>query len=277
MGLRYRWIRRVLWFVFNLLICSCFSLSVCQTAKAQPEPSPAGGDYLHLDDEHDFVSTIGEWLPDEQFEELTVEAWVYFEEFPRPDTFWSIASQANRFNLAISPRGWLGLFVDSDGGIVSGFALGPISADEWVHAVIFCNAGAGGGYSGSGIIDGFSGNLRVSDDSFRIGGIMPTQTRNYFVGENVNLRGYIDEIRVSSILRYSRIPGAFNYEVPEERFETDEDTLCLWHFDEPPIAKRYKDSSGNDYHLWRSGIIATDPYMVESAGKVSITWGKLKQ
>lgn len=278
MGLKYKWICRAFWFAFGLLICSCLSLSICQIAEAQPRPSPAGGNYLWLDEEHDFVSTIERWFPDERFEELTVEAWVYIEELPDPETFWSIVCQADRFNLAISPSGRLGLFVDSDGGDCGGTAVGPIPANEWVHAAIFCTAGAGGGYNGSGFICGrFGGSLRTSDDSFRIGGIMPKETNAMFGGENVNLLGYVDEVRVSSVLRCPRVFGVFDYDVPEERFETDIDTLCLWHFDEDPRARRYKDSSGNDYHLWRSGVIAPDPFIVESEGKVSIAWGQLKQ
>jgi hypothetical protein len=57
----------------------------------------------------------------------------------------------------------------------------------------------------------------------------------------------------------------------EGESDTDKYTLCLWHFDEEPEAKRYKDNSGNDYHLWRSGIRAADPFVVQLKGKFSTT------
>ena len=47
------------------------------------------------------------------------------------------------------------------------------------------------------------GHLIKSNKSLRIGGIIfQDPERSRFVGDNVKLRGYIDEVRISSVVRY---------------------------------------------------------------------------
>ncbi len=54
-------------------------------------------------------------------------------------------------------------------------------------------------------------------------------------------RGLIDELRISDVARYSE---DFT---PQDRFETDDDTLALYHFDEGE-GDVLHDASGNDHH-----------------------------
>lgn len=280
MELKQRWTCREFLFTSNLFMCLCLSLLICQSIRAEPDDlSPAGGGYLQLDDKHDFVSTAGEWFPDEQFMELTVEAWLYLEEAPDFGTFWSVVGQGSRFNLDVGPAYSLGLFVEASDAPCTGFVQGPMPTDEWVHVVILCNAGAGGGFNGAAEFCGpFAGNLRASDAHFRIGGVIPEQRKTRFGGVNVSLQGYIDEVRISSVLRTPPfVAGQFNYELPEERFEIDEATISLWHFDEGSKAKGFEDSSGNGYHLWRSGKRGKEAFAVQPQDKLSVTWGQLKQ
>lgn len=108
-----------------------------------------------------------------------------------------------------------------------------------------------------------------TDKSLRIGGIIfQDPERSRFVGDNVKLRGYIDEVRISNIVRYV----GPEWEVPEGKFEVDEHTISLWHFDEALGLKFFKDASDNEYDLWRSGVWA-----VEAQGKLTTTWGQLKK
>ena len=95
--------------------------------------------------------------------------------------------------------------------------------------------------------------------------------RSHFVGENVKLRGYIDEVRISNVVRYV----GPEWEVPEGKFKVDKHTISLWHFDEAPGLSRFKNASGNGHHLWRSGVIGG--LAVETQGKLTTTWGQLKQ
>ena len=242
------------------------------SSKALPPRSPAGGGMLRLDEKHDFVATANAWFPDEQFEGLTAEAWIYFEVPPEPGTFWSVIGQEGRFNLIIHGNGntlgaW-GYAVGAAGSLISGGASLP--EKEWIHVTAIYDAGAGMGFNGKG---GNwccpRGHLIKSSKPLRIGGIVrQDQGRSRFVGENVKFQGYIDEVRISNIVRYV----GPEWEVPEGKFKVDEHTISLWHFNEAPGLNRFKDASGNGYDLWRSGAFA-----VEAERKLTTTWGKLKQ
>lgn len=87
----------------------------------------------------------------------------------------------------------------------------------------------------------------------------------------MKLRGYIDEVRISNVVRYK----GPEWEVPKGKFEVDAHTISLWHFDEAPGLSRFTDTSGNGHHLWRSGVI--DGLAVEAQRKLTTTWGQLKQ
>ncbi len=70
-------------------------------------------------------------------------------------------------------------------------------------------------------------------------------------GEN-SLRGDLDELRVSSVLRY-----AGNFALAQVPFETDADTLALYHFDER-IPGRSGDAAGTEVLVWAGATPATD-------------------
>ena len=59
---------------------------------------------------------------------------------------------------------------------------------------------------------------------------------------------YIDELRISSVVRYKG-----NYDVPTSAFNTDTDTIGLYHFD-TASDQRYEDSSKSQIPLIRSEI-----------------------
>ena len=242
------------------------------SAKALPPPSPAGGGMLRLDETHDFVATTKAWFPNKQFKGLTAEAWIYFEEAPAPGTFWSVIGQEGRFNLVIHGNGntlgaW-GYAEGAAGSLISGGTSLPIN--EWIHITAIYDASAGKGFNGKG---GNwccpRGHLIKSDKPLRIGGIIPQdQSRSHFIGDNVKVRGYIDEVRISKVVRYV----GPEWEVPKGKFKVDKHTISLWHLDEAPGANRFKDTSGNGHDLWRSGVLA-----VEAQQKLTTTWGQLKR
>jgi formylglycine-generating enzyme required for sulfatase activity/serine/threonine protein kinase len=66
---------------------------------------------------------------------------------------------------------------------------------------------------------------------------------NFYIGTflKYGYKGLIDEVRVSSGVRY---PKEFT---PTDRFETDDQTIALYHFDEGQ-GSDFRDSSGNGYH-----------------------------
>ena len=251
-------------------------ISLC--ANAVP-PSPAGGRMLRLDETHDFVGTGQVWFPEAEFTGLTVEAWIYIEEPPEPSTFWTIFGQEGRFGLVLlhnpnSPVNSLSLGVwGYDEGADSGIAVGGslLPTRKWVHVVAIYDASAGKGVNGKGgntCCPG--GHLIRSDKTLRIGGIVPQDTvnRSHFKGKNLKLRGYIDEVRISNIVRYK----GPEWKVPRHKFKVDKNTISLWHFDEAPWSGRFKDETENGYDLWRSGAMS-----VEAQGKLTTTWAKLKR
>jgi len=66
-------------------------------------------------------------------------------------------------------------------------------------------------------------------------------TGEYVISEGSQFNGVIDEVRISNVARYTE---DFT---PAKRFEADEHTLALYHFDEGE-GDVLKDSSGNDHH-----------------------------
>jgi len=62
---------------------------------------------------------------------------------------------------------------------------------------------------------------------------------------NSGLYGYIEEIRLSSIVRYS----GPTYTVPTEPFITDANTRAVWHFDETPGSTVFEDASSYNNDL----------------------------
>lgn len=255
-----------------IFACLLISTLISFGANALPPPSPAGGMMLQLDETHDFVATVEAWFPNEQFEGLTAEAWIYFEEPPEFATFWAIIGQEGRFALVIhgnqNTLGAWGYHKGANGGLIAGGT--PLPKREWVHVVALYDASAGNGINGKGgnwCCPG--GHLIRTDKPLRIGGIIPQDPEQVrFGGENVKFRGYIDEVRISNIVRYK----GPEWQVPKEFFTVDEHTISLWHFDEALWASRFKDESGNGYDLWRSGFMA-----VETKDKLTTIWGEIKK
>ncbi|MDE0088704.1 MAG: LamG domain-containing protein [Candidatus Poribacteria bacterium] len=264
--------KRYLKTIFQQLVACIFLLTwILMSANAVP-PSPAGGRMLRLDETHDFVGTSEAWFPDEQFEGLTAEAWIYFEEPPEFGTFWTIIGQEGRFGLVLYGNkdtvGTWGYAEGADHGLSAGGDSLPTR--KWVHVVALYDASAGDGVNGKGgnaCCPG--GHLIRSDKPLRIGGIVAQNVnKSHFKGENLKLRGYIDEVRISNIVRYK----GPEWKVPRGKFTVDEHTISLWHFDEAPWSGRFKDESGNGYDLWRSEAMP-----VEAQGKLTTTWGQLKK
>ena len=165
--------------IYRQTLIYIFLMTLIQLSAIALPPSPAGGGMLKLDEKHDFVATTKAWFPDEQFEGLTAEAWIYFEEPPDLFDFWSIIGQEGRFGLVLHGRfdtlGAWGYHEGAISGIIIGGTLVP--KGEWVHVTAIYDAGAGKGINGKGgnwCCPG--GHLIKSDKPLRIGGIVPTRS-----------------------------------------------------------------------------------------------------
>ena len=97
----------------------------------------------------------------------------------------------------------------------------------------------------------YNGNT-ISDSSFAVENL--TFTANTEIG--TTFKGYIDEVRVSNIPRYSA-----NFTPPNKRFRPDDDTVMLIHFDQDNDATEANDvhNKVNEYNFSRDmGEITRD-------------------
>jgi hypothetical protein len=114
-----------------------------------------------------------------------------------------------------------------------------------------------------------TGRIRANDAPFKVGRRM--------LGDGDPYEGVIDEVRVSSIVRYKS-----NFDIPTHAFSPDERTAILLHFDEGSGAEA-KDASENGNGGTLEGnakfVDAGAPILpaaVESASTLTTEWGVIK-
>ena len=292
----------------NLPILVCFFLLVLMplSAKALPPPSPAGGNYLVLDGVDDYAvldfETFGYLLPDGT-DELTFESWIYPTTPPdNKDTVLTILHQqmrmlivndefqpllnnvANALNIE-PPKGDLILlmnfYIEGKVGQTLSFPISLVP-NQWQHIAYQLN-----GNQITRIVNDFARTsqqgiplghdlLALLPKDFVLGGFgktfeMPFKNKQFYD----SFTGYIDEVRISTKARYDVKKKGF---MPDDKFKNDAKTFALWHFDEPGGAQKFLDASGNTNHLiGKNGAQIGDALAVEPQGKLTTTWGRLKQ
>ena len=279
------------------------AVSLC--VMAFPSASPAGGNYLVLDDVDDYAvldfDAFGFLFP-KGTDEFTVEAWVYPTTAPDKRTTASILSQQVRMRVWSDDhvsaqslkksiewqRGDLLLITDAHvagwgGGAVTPFFPITISPNRWHHiayqaereeTITIVNDLAKILPQGTTLGHDLTKFWRPKD--FTLGGfgekIEIPHVANQFWG---SFTGYVDAVRISDVARYDVNKKGFT---PKNKFRNDARTIALWHFDEPGGTRTFKDSSDNGYHLIGKGGAKTGlPRSVEAAGKLTTVWGHLKQ
>ena len=288
----------------HILTCFFLLTFVPLSVKAFPPASPAGGNYLALDGIDDYAvldfKTFGTPLPDGT-DEFTFEAWVYpIPQRYEKNTSWPILHQQARMvivNDELQPflnglaNAWN---IDSPEGdlilLMSGYFHGKLgrslpfsfqlAPNQWHHIALQSNGqqvamivndlvriwphelliGQGVGVPRDFVLGGFGEKVRL-----------PVRGE-WFWG---SFAGYIDEVRISEDVRYDVEKKGFT---PRDAFKNDVKTVALWHFDEPGGAVEFSDVSGNEYHLsGQNGAKTSIPLAVEADGKLTTTWGRLKQ
>ena len=292
----------------QILTCLFLLALIPLSAKALPPPSPAGGNYLELDGVDDYAvldfETFGYLLPDGT-DEFTFEAWIYPTTPPNnKDTLLTILHQQARMlivndefqpllnNLANGhniepPKGDLILLMSS---YIEG-ALGrtvpfpiPLAPNQWHHIAYQVN-----GNQITMIVNDF---VKTSQNGIPLGHNLDARLPKDFVlggfGKIIEIpgrppaksfwgsfTGYIDEVRISKDVRYDVNKKDF---MPDEKFKDDAKTVALWHFDEPSGTRQFSDASRNAHDLvGKNGAKIGDALAVEAEGKLTTTWGRLKQ
>ena len=227
---------------------------------APHEPSPAGGSWLELNPKLGQVQTDAPWFP-ELTGELTIEAWVYADEsLPNLNVF-SLVGQTDRFNCFM-----IGLPTDEDEDNVmdtqigissqgttdnSMVTTGTLPIRQWVHYVATIDRGAAIGSDGYIAGKWEKSELAVPNNNHLFVGGLPTMSTMPpipGVKERFASGVYIDELRISNVVRYKG-----NYDVPIRAFTVDTNTIGLYHFD-GESDQVYEDSSSSQIPLIRREI-----------------------
>ncbi len=292
-----------------ILTCLILLTLIQVSAKAFPPASPAGGNYLVLDgvDDHAVLDfeTFGRPLPNGT-EEFTFEAWVYPTTPPDKNTLLTVLHQQLRMFIVNDeyqpylsevakvlnikpPKGDLILLMNAYIAGKFGERIPfPISLalNQWHHIAYQSNRD-----QTTMIVNDFVWTRQLGDPlghdrdprnwrpkDFVLGGfgkMLEAPARppaKFFLGP---FTGYIDEVRISTVDRYDVNKKGF---MPDDKFKNDAKTAALWHFDEPSGTREFSDASGNAYHLeGKNGAKTSIPLAVEPEGKLTTTWGRLKQ
>ena len=292
--------RQILTYLFLLTL-------IPLSAKAFPPASPAGGNYLILDGDDDHAvldfETFGRPLPNGT-EEFTVEAWIYPTTPPDKDTAGTILYQQVRMlivndefqpflnNLANAlnidpPKGDLILlmsaYIEGKPGRRLSFPI-PLKQNQW-HHIAYQSKGPHTTMIVNDFVAIWPHGFPLGHDldprgllplDFMLGGFgkiiqMPVKEEQFYD----SFTGYIDEVRISTEARYDVEKKDF---MPEGKFKKDAKTIALWHFDEPSGTREFSDASGNAHHLkGKNGARTSIPLTVEADGKLTTTWGRLRQ
>ncbi|MFC1717849.1 LamG-like jellyroll fold domain-containing protein [Candidatus Poribacteria bacterium] len=215
-------------------------------------------------------------------EGITIEVWFYLTAIPSEwRELWVLVEKTDSYSLGIRGRQSTPPFLDPPGTIHlrgrivaqrgnntggssthTSFDPGDPPLERWIH--VAWQLSREGITNKAFFIDGESGpggkttvEVKPSPGPLFIGGKES--------GERI--RGWIDEVRISNLWRYS--PGKMF--TPKERFRNDQHTIALWHFDEGPWARQYEDSSGNGYTLFSGGTLPVD-----RRKELATAWGRFR-
>ena len=200
------------------------------------------GDYLQLANSNDFNFGSGNWTAEFWwYQPSNVAAGIYptiicFGALSS-DTGFLISSEptTNKVNLISSANGSSGMTVNATSG--------NISAATWNHIAVVVNSSVATIYvNGTASGTGYGAVPKSSTGQMYIGGGLgglSSGTLSSTSATVVNLNGYLDEIRISNIARYT---AAFTPSTTP--FQNDDNTLLLLHMDGTNASTVFFDDNG---------------------------------
>ena len=156
------------------------------------------------------------------------------------------------------------------------FGGGKPTINEWHHlAVTYDGTISQGWIDGKAAPDATDKN--TTDVTKQDGDESPFQIGRRVCCGGTPIRGIIDEVRISDVVRYTS-----DFAVPTREFAPDANTRLLWHLNEG-TGTEVKDASGNDNMgnfegapKWREGAPIQLLTAVEPGGKLTTMWGRVK-
>ena len=215
-------------------------INTIQATGSSAKPLSWSG-HLALDGLDDYAMTADHPeldLGDQSNESFTVEAWVNFDTFGPSDIVYKIDTYALYTSYSsVSGTQFRGL----------GFWLAP---GRIVHVAITQWGGTGfwipGWHHVAGVFNQSNGEMLLYMDGEQqhswISGDQFVTNTNESVEVGVELAGKIEEVRISSTMRYT----GPTYTIPNDPFVNDGNTRALWHFDEPNGSTQCHDAAGTD-------------------------------
>ncbi len=201
-----------------------------------------GDDSLSVADSSDWEFGSGDFC---------IEAWVNVSENTSTHTIWSTTNLDNYGGMFCNVGAAAGLYwyIGTGSGHIT-ITAPALSAGRWYH--VACVRSGTGSNETIIYVDGVSAATGTYTDNSQDAG-----ANGFYVGDwppnSWDLNGYVDEVRVSNVERYS---GTFTPKGRGEAFEADSNTLLLIHSDY--TGGLGADSSGNYNNFTATNLVATD-------------------
>ncbi len=201
-----------------------------------------GDDSLSVADSSDWEFGSGDFC---------IEAWVNVSENTSTHTIWSTTNLDNYGGMFCNVGAAAGLYwyIGTGSGHIT-ITAPALSAGRWYH--VACVRSGTGSNETIIYVDGVSAATGTYTDNSQDAG-----ANGFYVGDwppnSWDLNGYVDEVRVSNVERYS---GTFTPKGRGEPFTADANTKLLIHSDY--TGGLGADSSGNYNNFTATGLVATD-------------------
>ena len=195
---------------------------------------------------------------------FTIEMWfnsdllqfgrtLYSSNYFSDDNFFVLNTYNNRVSAA---------FYDSNGNATNVASASTLSTNTWYHVAMVSN--------GAGNIKVYiNGNLEIDESGITI---KTASTTNYpLIGRSIGgdyYDGHIDEIRVSSVARYTTA-----FTPPSTAFTNDNDTMLLLHCDGTDGSTTFEDDAELYAGVTREGVASLSSAFTQTAQATRIQQG----
>jgi hypothetical protein len=280
---------------------SLLLLFVAMNSAYAQAPSPAGGGMLWLNGERAYaIVPPNDVLLKDYHEGITIDGWLYLEEYPKKSEIWMLLHKPGAFQIVLLP---------------SSPEPKAEGVGERSEHIFFRFSAAwktpGGGHSPDiGMrfqvplrqwlyFYGIIGKQRPEDTMLDGDPAKPLTIGRKLADNDLfaedpwllklkyhAFHGAIDELRISNIVR--GLVGEMqiylgtcedapqNVPIPNGPFQPDEHTVALWHFEENERII-FSDASKNNLKMFaREGAFNPIIFPVTPKGKVTATWGRIK-